>query len=104
MPIHELTPAEALPRLGEFTVIDVREPDEYVGELGHVDGAALSPLGGVPAAAAGWDKSKNYLVICRSGGRSGRAAMVLSQMGFPNVTNMTGGMLAWNAAGLPVVR
>jgi rhodanese-related sulfurtransferase len=43
-------------------------------------------------------------MVCRSGARSGRAAAALLGMGFTDVTNLTGGMLAWNAAGLPVVQ
>ncbi|MBD8112231.1 rhodanese-like domain-containing protein [Priestia megaterium] len=40
------------------------------------------------------DKSKNYIVVCRSGGRSGMAARFLEQQGY-SVTNMTGGMMEW---------
>ncbi len=41
------------------------------------------------------------LIICRSGGRSGRAAAALKQMGYSEVYNMAGGMIAWNNADLP---
>ena len=40
------------------------------------------------------DKSKEYIMVCRSGGRSGRASQFLESYGY-NVINMTGGMLAW---------
>lgn len=84
--------------------VDVREPDEFTGELGHVDGAELVPLATVATAAAAWDREAPLLVICRSGGRSGRAASTLRAMGFRHVYNLRGGMLGWNDLMLPVVR
>ena len=90
--------------LGEFRLVDVREPDEFTGELGHVAGAELVPLGDVAAAAAGWDREAPLVVLCRSGGRSGRAATALEQLGFKRVASMAGGMLRWNALGQPVAR
>jgi rhodanese-related sulfurtransferase len=86
-----------------FRIIDVREPHEFIGELGHVPGAALVPLSSVLAQAAGWNKDEPLLVVCRSGGRSANAAQVLTRLGF-KAMNMLGGMLAWNAAGRSVER
>jgi rhodanese-related sulfurtransferase len=100
---RDLPPGVASGHLGEFRLIDVREPDEYVGPLGHIDGASLVPLATVPEASAGWDKGARLLMICRSGGRSGRAAAFLASSGFTDVYNLAGGMLEWNAQGLPVV-
>ena len=85
-------------------LIDVREPDEYMGELGHIAGTALVPLATVEAAAAAWPRDAIVVMVCRSGGRSGRAAASLRAMGFAHVVNMVGGMLAYNAAGLPITR
>ncbi len=85
-------------------LIDVREPAEFTGELGHIAGAQLVPMAGLPLAAAGWDRNAEYLIICRSGGRSGMSAQSMRQMGFTKVMNLAGGMLAWNAAGLTVER
>lgn len=85
-------------------IIDVREPHEYAGELGHVPGAELVPMGGVMAHAAGWNKDAEYLLVCRSGGRSSNVAQALLRGGFRRVMNLQGGMLAWNAAGLGVER
>jgi rhodanese-related sulfurtransferase len=62
------------------------------------------PLATVEAAAAAWPRADRLLMVCRSGARSGRAAAALLGMGFTDVTNLTGGMLAWDAAGLPVVQ
>ena len=100
----DVAPAEVtLPPTG-FRIIDVREPSEFTSELGHIPSATLVPLATVTAQAATWNKGEEYLLVCRSGGRSGQAAMALSKMGFSKVMNMTGGMLAWNAAGLPIER
>ncbi|MBL9039875.1 MAG: rhodanese-like domain-containing protein [Archangium sp.] len=82
-------------------LIDVREPDEYAGELGHIEGAVLVPLATVVAAAAAWPKDAEYVMVCRVGGRSANAAQALRRLGFGKVMNMLGGMVAWNAAGLP---
>ena len=92
----------ALPR--GACIVDVREPDELTGELGHIRGAKLVPLATVAEAARGWNPKEEIILVCRSGGRSGAAAKQLVQMGFSRVMNMAGGMLADNAAGLPVER
>lgn len=89
---------------GKTRTIDVREPDEYEGELGHIAGAELVPLATVLTAAEQWDKRAPLVMICRSGGRSERAAVALTNAGFSRVMNMLGGMLAWNDAKLPIER
>jgi glyoxylase-like metal-dependent hydrolase (beta-lactamase superfamily II)/rhodanese-related sulfurtransferase len=81
---------------GAYRVIDVREADERQGELRSIPGSEHVPLATVAAAARGWDKSQRYVVVCRSGGRSGRATLELEAMGFRHVASMAGGMLAWN--------
>lgn len=87
-----------------FRLVDVREPHEFVGELGHVPGAALVPMNAVLAQAMTWDREEPVLLVCRSGGRSGMVAQALLRAGFVRVMNLAGGMIAWNAAGLPVER
>ena len=83
-------------------IIDVRQPDEFTGELGHLSGAELVPLEQLESAAAGWDRGAPLLMVCRSGNRSGRAASSLVQMGFADVSNLAGGMMAVRAAGVQV--
>lgn len=73
--------------------IDVREPEEWAE--GTIPGVQRVSLGEVPAQLAHWDKSKSYVMICRSGNRSGKAAQALDNAGFTDVTNFKGGMLAW---------
>jgi rhodanese-related sulfurtransferase len=101
---HELPITDlALPVSGG-QLIDVREPDEFVGELGHLAGARLVPVASCADAMATWSLDDTYLLICRSGGRSGSVAQAMVRAGFTRVVNLTGGMLAWNAAGKPVER
>jgi rhodanese-related sulfurtransferase len=89
---------------GRARLVDVREPAEFVGELGHLPDAELVPLRTVPSVAQPWDRSAPIVVICRSGARSASAAQILRQMGFTAVMNLEGGMMAVEAAGLAVVR
>lgn len=84
-------------------LLDVREPDEYA--QGHAPGSTLIPLGQLEQRLneiTGY-KNKPVAVICRSGRRSAQAAKLLEQAGFSTVSNVEGGMLAWEKAGLPVV-
>jgi glyoxylase-like metal-dependent hydrolase (beta-lactamase superfamily II)/rhodanese-related sulfurtransferase len=85
-------------------VIDVREDSEFRGELGHVAGASLIPLRTLARWACEPDRPKDaqVVVICRSGVRSSTAAAILTSLGFEDVSNLKGGMLAWHDAGLPV--
>lgn len=93
-PFQDITPAQ-LGTLGpEVRRIDVREPDEYTGPLGHLPGAELVPLGTLEAASASWSRETPLLLICKSGGRSARAAQALAQRGFEHLYNLAGGMLA----------
>ncbi len=78
-------------------VIDVREPDEFDGELGHLEGAELVPLATLADAAGPWDRQAPVVLVCRSGARSGRAAQALLSMGFHAVASLRGGMLAVRA-------
>ena len=78
-------------------MIDVREPNEW--ERDHVDGVEKISLGTLPAKLPELAelKDKEVVMICRSGGRSGRATAFLKQQGFANARNLQGGMLAWKA-------
>ena len=78
-------------------VVDVRSPEEFEGELGHLPGAVLAPLSQLSEHVQTWRRETPLLVVCRSGRRSAQACTLLSEMGFPDVTNLTGGMIAWRA-------
>ncbi|HEY1166902.1 MAG TPA: rhodanese-like domain-containing protein [Chitinophaga sp.] len=79
----------------QLNIVDVREPHE------HADfniGGTLVPLGQIQAMQVDELedlKDKEVIVYCRSGNRSGQAAMILETMGFQNVKNLVGGMLKW---------
>lgn len=88
--------AETLIAAGNITVVDVREPFEYAE--GHIPGATLIPLGVIQSKLASLNPDSSYLLVCRSGNRSGQAAKILVAQGFKNVRNMTGGMLAWRGS------
>lgn len=93
--MKEITPKEVEQRLNEgksLDIIDVRETEEV--EAGKIPGAINIPLGLVEFRKQDLDKSKEYIMVCRSGGRSGRATEYLESQGY-NVINMAGGMLAW---------
>ena len=81
-------------------VLDVREPDEW--EAGHIHGAVHIPLAEVPARLDELVEQDDLLVVCRSGGRSGRAVAWLRQNGVDAI-NVAGGMGAWASAGRPMV-
>ncbi|ATA60270.1 rhodanese-like domain-containing protein [Geobacillus sp. C56-T2] len=90
-----ITPKEVEERLraGEpLRIIDVREPDEVAA--GKIPGAVNIPLGLIEFRMHELDKKEEYILVCRSGGRSGRAAEFLDSRGY-RVVNMTGGMLSW---------
>jgi sulfur-carrier protein adenylyltransferase/sulfurtransferase len=101
---RDVTPAALHASLGNVRVVDVREPHELVGELGRIPGVDAVPVGAVGQCAAEWDRDQDIVLVCHSGGRSGRAAEMLARAGFRRVMNLAGGMLAYRAAGLPVVR
>jgi rhodanese-related sulfurtransferase len=99
---RDVTPADlTLPAKG-YRLVDVREPAEFKGELGHIPGAELVPLATVTAQAIAWNKDEPVVLVCKSGGRSGNAAQALNRMGFSKVMNLVGGMMGWNAAGKTV--
>ena len=78
-------------------VLDVRNPDEWNDDLGHIEGARQIPLAELPARVtevAAW-KDKPVVVVCRVGGRSQRAAEWLAGAGYRQVMNLEGGMAAW---------
>lgn len=104
MTFSELTPEQVHPALERFHVIDVREPHEFLGPLGFIAGAELVPLATVGQDAPRLAGVAPLLLVCRSGKRSGMACEKLLEHGDLELANLTGGMIAWNRAGLPVHR
>lgn len=83
-------------RLGEFFLLDVREPDEH--EEFHIDGSTLIPLGQLPRRLGELPRGRRIAVYCAVGGRSGRATEFLRAQGFDAV-NVRGGVRAWRLLG-----
>ncbi len=80
-------------------IIDVREPNEYA-QL-RARGAVLLPLGRLNNRVRDLPRDREILLMCRTGGRSANATQFLAANGFENVTNVSGGIVAWHNAGLP---
>lgn len=93
--MKEVTMQELEERLAngeKLNIIDVRE-DEEVAQ-GMIPEAKHIRLGEIPERTEELNKDEHYFLVCRSGGRSGRAGNYLSELGY-NVTNVTGGMLKY---------
>ncbi|BBE51358.1 Thiosulfate sulfurtransferase GlpE [Ferriphaselus amnicola] len=99
----DVTEAQKMNQNGAL-LLDVREPGEYAS--GHAPNAVLIPLGqlGSRMQEITAYKDKPVAVMCRSGRRSASATKQLAEAGFSQVKNVNGGIMAWEQAGLPVVR
>ncbi|NMF90747.1 MBL fold metallo-hydrolase [Aromatoleum petrolei] len=100
--IWEIQP-HVLEEAGErVQVIDVRQPEEFDGSLGHIRGARLIPLDQLAARSGDIDAGRPVVAVCRSGTRSAQAVVMLQRAGFSEVANLAGGMLRWRAEGCAV--
>jgi rhodanese-related sulfurtransferase len=95
-----VTQAKAKRDAGIF-FLDVRNPDEWYPS--HIAGSVLIPLGELEKRTKELPQDKEIVVVCRSGNRSSAGRDILKKAGFSQVTSMTGGMNAWNAAGYPTI-
>jgi rhodanese-related sulfurtransferase len=84
---------------GAIQLIDVRAEHEHAA--GHIAETILIELSEISARAGGIDRERPVVFYCRSGARSGMATEAFASAGY-DAHNMTGGMLAWHAAGLPI--
>ena len=98
----EIQPQWVEEHLREVQVLDVREPDEFDGPLGRVPGARLVPLGALGERADELPRDQPIVTVCRAGGRSAQATVILQRAGFTRVANLAGGMLRWRAQGCAV--
>lgn len=101
VPINPADLHEALAR-GDVLLIDVREPNEFAAE--RIPGALLYPLSTFDPQAVPAVAGRKLVMQCAAGGRSMRAAQALVAAGHAEVHNLEGGINAWKAQGLPLVR
>lgn len=87
----------------DLVVLDIRTPEEFAE--GHLEGATLLDFydPGFADALADLDPDVPYVLYCRSDNRSGQAMELMRDLGFADVTEVDGGILAWAGAGLPIV-
>jgi glyoxylase-like metal-dependent hydrolase (beta-lactamase superfamily II)/rhodanese-related sulfurtransferase len=97
--IWEIQPQSLEEAADKVQIIDVREPAEYNGPLGHIRGARLIPLGELAARTAELARERPIVAVCRSGARSAQATVILQQAGLKDTANLAGGMLRWRADG-----
>jgi len=104
--LNPIGPTQALGLMNhqDALVLDVREDKEY--EQGHILGSKHLPLSklqeGLKSLKA--DKSKPVIVVCNSGARSKSVCSSLSKLEYASVHNLTGGVVAWKGANLPLTR
>lgn len=107
---REISPAEAYTMIQEnlasddFVFLDVRTTSEY--EAGHIAGAVLLDFnsGNFENEVDLLDKNNKYLIYCRTSNRSGQALSVMKNLGFMEVYDLDGGIVAWEAAGYPTTK
>ena len=96
--VPEITPTELKERLerkDRIVLVDVREPHERaIADLPDV-GQLLIPLREIPDRTGELDPASELVLYCRSGVRSGKAALYLQSRGFGHVLNLKGGLLRW---------
>lgn len=101
--VPEITPDDLKAYIHKVTLIDVRRPEEFNGELLHIPGARLITLGpDLDSFLSTHNKDDEIVFVCRSGARSGRATLQSRAIGFSKSVNLQGGMLLWNERKYPV--
>ena len=100
--IWEVQPQWLEEHAPEVQIVDVREPDEFDGPLGHIKGAVLLPLKSLNEKRSILKSDRPIVVVCRSGARSAQATVILGKAGLQRVANLSGGMLRWRSQRFPV--
>lgn len=99
--LAEISPEWVAIHRDAVSVLDVRTPAEFDGELGHLHGAGLIPLDELRARVSEVNVDKPVVVVCQTGKRSGLATVILGKAGIARTANMAGGMVRWRELGLP---
>src|SRR5437588_618946 len=100
--VWEIDPLGLEEHTAAVQVLDVREPEEFTGPLGHIRDAILIPLGDLAKRAGELSRDRPIVAVCRAGRRPAPATNIRHAAGFKDVLNPTGGMLRWRAEGHPV--
>lgn len=88
---------EQLAQDSNAVILDVRTPDEWSeGIIPNALQIDIYQGQGFIYKVDELDKSKNYYIYCKAGGRSAQACNIMSQLGFENTYNLIGGMMQWN--------
>ena len=95
--VWEIQPQWLEDHLQDCQLVDVREADEFEGPLGRIPGSKLIPLGQLSDRAGELSTDTPIVVVCRAGGRSAQATLMLRRAGYEQVANLAGGMLRWHA-------
>jgi rhodanese-related sulfurtransferase len=100
--VPSISPREAADEVaaGSSLIVDVRERNEFDQE--RIEGVALLPISEFVARHGELPKDRPLLMLCAAGSRSTSATMYLLQGGWTDVRNITGGMIGWRSAGLPI--
>lgn len=98
--VPEIAPEWVALHRGAVHVLDVRDPGEFDGELGHVAGAQIIPLDELRARVAEVPVDRPVVVACQTGRRSAMGTAILRKAGVVRVANLAGGMVRWRDLGL----
>lgn len=101
--IWEVDPVWLEEHRSAVTILDVRTPQEFEGALGHIPEAELLPLDQLAHRIDGISPDRPVVTVCRAGGRSAQATVILGRAGRNRVANLAGGMIRWRAMGYPTV-
>ena len=108
--LENVTPQEAFTLIQDnrdnpdFVILDVRTPEEvaegYIENAINIDFYSETFRDELNRL----DKNKTYLIYCRSGGRSGNTLNIMEELNFREVYDVSGGMIEWQAEGLPTIK
>lgn len=100
--IPEIAPEWVAANRDGVHILDVREPAEFAGALGRLEGSQSVPLGDLRERLEDVPKDRPVVTVCQSGKRSGMAALILKNAGWEEVANIQGGLLEWHRLSLPL--
>ncbi|HEY1812891.1 MAG TPA: MBL fold metallo-hydrolase [Kofleriaceae bacterium] len=100
--ISEIAPEWLARHRGDVQILDVRNPSELTGDLGHLGDALAIPLDALRARSDEVTRDKPVVVVCQTGRRSCLATVILRKAGIARCASLAGGMVRWHELGLPL--